>query len=119
MDGAVVFQSFFRPDIDLRGQSMLFGKDGGTDDGRVVGVNKCLSTDDHEDPSGLWVAGRTAHPIQLPSAQGSVHPRLKRQRIAHFGIELLSVLIDGRHVLRQALLPGSLLDKITQDSFYE
>jgi hypothetical protein len=27
---------------------MPFGKDGSTDDGRVVGINKRLSTGDHE-----------------------------------------------------------------------
>jgi len=49
--------------------------------------------------------------------QESSHPRLKRQRITHFGIELLGVLIDGRHFLRQVILPSPLLDKIPQDSF--
>jgi hypothetical protein len=48
MDGAIVFQSFFGPYIDLSRQSMPFGKDGSTDDGRVVGINERLSTDDHE-----------------------------------------------------------------------
>jgi hypothetical protein len=48
MNGAIVFQAFFDAHIDLSGQSMPFGKDGSTDDGRVVGINKRLSTGDHE-----------------------------------------------------------------------
>lgn len=48
MDGAIVFEAFFGAHIDLSGQSMPFGKDGRTDDGRVVGINERLSADDHE-----------------------------------------------------------------------
>ena len=48
MDGAIVFQTFFGPYIDLRRQPMPFSKDGSANDSRIVGINECLPTDDHE-----------------------------------------------------------------------
>jgi hypothetical protein len=71
MDTAVVFQTFFDPDWNLRGKSIVCGVDRRTDDCGEPGIDEHLTANHNKDPLLSGVSGYgVSYKIELATLHG-------------------------------------------------